>query len=161
MTRHESRRPSPNVTGPSIPEENLQKGQIESWGPARTSAIKGKRQTYVRMVVLADSHTKNILMKCFSVLSSTETGRIPIKLQTGEIVFWSEVEIRYAPRSSTPQAPSFSETNRVKLAAEVIQLRATESSNDFFSSKLFVGLCISAGSPILRLTLEKGGESQG
>ena len=85
-----------------------------------------KRKTHVRMLIFADSHTKNILMKCVSVLSSTATGRIPIKQQTGESFsvqgLGSEIEIQYAPRSSTPQARSFSERKRVTLAAEVVQV---------------------------------------
>jgi hypothetical protein len=41
MTRHESRRPSPKVTGPSVPDANLRKGQ--SLGRRRsTNTIKVK-----------------------------------------------------------------------------------------------------------------------
>jgi hypothetical protein len=63
-----------------------------------------------------------------------------------------EVEIRYAPRSSTPQAKSFRERKRVALAVEVVQVGIVESSKEFFSSKLFVG------PSILRMTLEQGEE---
>ena len=58
-----------------------------------------------------------------------------------------DVEIRYAPRSSTPQAKSFSESKRV--AMDVDQVGTTESSKEIFSSKLFVG------SSILRMALEQ------
>ena len=58
-----------------------------------------------------------------------------------------DVEIRYAPRSSTPQAKSFSESKRV--AMDVDQVGTTESSKENFSSKLFVG------SSILRMALEQ------
>ena len=64
-----------------------------------------------------------------------------------------DVEIRYAPRSSTPQAKSFSESKRVLLAIEVDQVGTSECSKEFFSSKLFV-----IGSSILRITLEQGEE---
>jgi hypothetical protein len=76
MTRHESRRPSPKVTGPSVPEAKLRKSQ--SVRP-RVPTNQGKRHTHDKMFILAESHTKNILMKYVSVLSSTATGRIPIK----------------------------------------------------------------------------------
>jgi hypothetical protein len=66
----------------------------------------------------------------------------------------SEVEKRYAPRSSTPQAKSFSERSRVKLAAKVVQVGATEPLYEDFSPGLFVGLRILAESPILRSMLE-------
>jgi hypothetical protein len=39
MTRHESRRPSPKVTGPSVPDANLRKSQSIGWP---TNAIEGK-----------------------------------------------------------------------------------------------------------------------
>ena len=58
-----------------------------------------------------------------------------------------DVEIRYAPRSSTPQAKSFSESKRV--AMDVDQVGTNESSKEIFSSKLFVG------SSILRMALEQ------
>ena len=60
----------------------------------------------------------------------------------------------YAPRSSTPQAKSFFERRRVRWAAEVIQPETgvTNSSNDCFSSELFVGSRILAGSSIVRST---------
>lgn len=125
------------------------------------------------MFVVADTHTKNILIKCVSVLSSTATGRIPIKCQERANAVrsilqraisdqgrpGSEVDIRYAPRSSTPQAKSFFERKRVTLAAEVVQVRVTESLNELFSTELFVELRIISWrilteSPILRLTLE-------
>jgi hypothetical protein len=62
-----------------------------------------------------------------------------------------KVEIRYTPLSSTPQAKSFPERERVALAAEVIQV---EPSDECTSSKLVVGLRIFADFPMLRLTLD-------
>ena len=62
------------------------------------------------------------------------------------------VEIRYAPRSSTPQAKSFSESERVAWAMELDQVGTPESPKYIFSSKLFVG------SSILRMALEQGEE---
>jgi hypothetical protein len=77
MMRHESRRPNPKAAGPKVPVENLQKR------PRILASIYRlklrKRQTHDRMFVLAENHKKKILMKLVSVLSSTSTGRIPIK----------------------------------------------------------------------------------
>src|SRR6267154_1449844 len=142
MTRHESRRPSPKVTGPSVPEANLRKSQIVR--PGVTSAVEQDRQTHDRMFIFADSHTKNILMKCVSVLSSMSTGRIPIEWKANQtnrsLISVDQVVrvkiIRYAPRSSTPQSKSLSEIRRVKLAAEVVLVGVTASSNIYFSSWL-------------------------
>ena len=113
------------------------------------------------MFVFADSHIKNILMNCVSVLSSMATGWIPIKWQEGEsnralisIDKVSEVEIRCAPRSSTPQAKSFSERKRVTHKIEEVRVGVTKSSNEFFSSKLFAEVRMLAGSSMLRLTVE-------
>jgi hypothetical protein len=41
------------------------------------------------------------------------------------------------------EAESFSETNRVTLATEVVQVGVTESLNELFSTELLVGLRIS------------------
>ena len=79
ITRHESRRPSPKDTGPSVPAENLRIKIKPSLIIRLTDAIKGKRgRTHDRIFVFADSHMKNILTKCVSVLSSTATGWIPV-----------------------------------------------------------------------------------
>jgi hypothetical protein len=81
MTRHESRRPSPKVTGPSVPDANLRK-RAKSRAGLRTQLRE--RNTHDKMFIFADIHMKNILMKCVSVLSSTATGWIPIKWQARE-----------------------------------------------------------------------------
>ncbi len=81
ITRHESRRPSPKVTGPSVPAANLQNSQ--SLRPTLRTQLR-KRNTNDKMFVFADNHIKNILMKCVSVLSSTATGRIPIQWEAIE-----------------------------------------------------------------------------
>jgi hypothetical protein len=57
-----------------------------------------------------------------------------------------EINIRYTPLSSTPQAESFSETNRVTLATEVVQVGVIESLSELFSTEFFVGLRILAES---------------
>jgi hypothetical protein len=80
MTRHKSRRPSPKDTGPSVPAENLRIKIKPSLIVSLTDAIKGKcGHTHDSIFVFADSHMKNILMKCVSVLSSTATGWIPVR----------------------------------------------------------------------------------
>ena len=129
------------------------------------------------MFIFADNHTKNILMKCVSVLSSTSTGWIPIKWQIVRVGFavsrgtffnqdrrGFEVNIQYAPRVSTPQPRSFSEIRLVKLGAEVVQVgvSASKFSNEssFFTSGIMLGLSIFTGFFILRSTLRLGGESQ-
>lgn len=67
----------------------------------------------------------------------------------------SEVEIRYAPRTSTPQDLNFSERKRVTLMAEV---GVGTSSNKFFSSELLIEPCLFSESSIpgfvLRLEAE-------
>jgi hypothetical protein len=75
MTRHESRRPSPKVTGPNDPDAKLRKRVTSS---RLTRAIR-RKDTHGSMFIFADNHTKNILMKCDSVLSLTSTGWIPNK----------------------------------------------------------------------------------
>jgi hypothetical protein len=79
ITRHESRRPNPKVTGPRLPEANLQYEEAKLWVPGHLRHQGKGQETYERMFVFADTHTKNILIKCVSVLSSTATGRIPIR----------------------------------------------------------------------------------
>ncbi len=102
------------------------------------------------MFIFADNHTKNIFIKCDSVLSPTSTGWIPIKWKVVQVEFAAspgpfsnqdrqrfEVNIQYAPRVSTPQFKSFSEIARVKSVADVVQVGGTafKSSNEsnFFS----------------------------
>lgn len=162
MTRHESRRPSSKATGPSVPVANLPK--------CRHQRNQGKRHTHDKMFVFADSHIKNILIKCVSVLSSTEMGWIPIKWRTSEcgsryggehslirIDQVSEVEIRYAPRASTPQDKSFSERKRVALEAGA---GVRTCSNEFLSPELFVEPSLFSESSIvgLKLRLEAEGK---
>ena len=77
MTRHESRRPSPKVTGPNEPDAKLRK-RAKSYVP--TYEKHQGKGTHGSMFIFADNHTKNILMKCVSVLSSMLTGWIPIKV---------------------------------------------------------------------------------
>jgi hypothetical protein len=77
MTRHESRRPSPKVTGPNEPDANLRK-RSNHW--SRPTRANKRKDTHGSMFIFADNHTKNILTKCVSVLSSTSTGWIPIKI---------------------------------------------------------------------------------
>jgi hypothetical protein len=132
------------------------------------------------MFIFADNHTKNILMKCVSVLSSMSTGWIPIKWQFVRVGFAvSRGNIRlirvdqdsrsicdYAPRVSTPHFRSFSEIEWVNLVAEVVQVGGSGSKFlnglKFFSRGLMVELLIFAGFFILqsKSTSKWGGEER-
>jgi hypothetical protein len=102
------------------------------------------------MFIFADNHTKNIFIKCVSVLSPTLTGWIPIKLKVVQVEFAAfprsfsnqdrprfKVNVQYAPRVSTPQLNNFSEITRVKSVAEAIQVGGTafkfSNESKFFS----------------------------
>jgi hypothetical protein len=127
------------------------------------------------MFIFADNHTKKILMKCVSVLSSTSTGWIPIKWQIVRVGFAAsrgtffnqgrpgfEVNMQYAPRVSTPQSKSFSEIVCVKLVAEVVQVVgsaskfSTRNESKLFPWGLMVELFISAVFFLLQSTLRWG-----
>src|SRR6266403_4464664 len=69
ITRHESRRPSPKVTGPRVPEANLRRSQSVGPKPGYERNYKVKKHTHDRMFVFPDNHRRNIFMKCVSVLS--------------------------------------------------------------------------------------------
>ena len=83
MTRHESRRPSPKATGPSVPVENL-RTQSSVTDRLSDASDPGENGTDATMFVFTDTHIKNILIKCVSVLSSTATGWMPVQWQVPE-----------------------------------------------------------------------------
>ena len=70
ITKHESRSPSPNTAGPSVPAENLDDVllfKLSTRGP----------WTNERILKFMANQTKNILLYCVSVLCSGRTGTIP------------------------------------------------------------------------------------
>lgn len=86
ITRQESRRSSPKATGPNVPVENL-RAVKPNHGDQPASASQENRGTHDRMFVFAESQIKKILIKRVSVLSSTGTGLIPVKLAGARIRF--------------------------------------------------------------------------
>jgi hypothetical protein len=76
IAKHDSLRLSAKVVGPRVPKANLRKKPNLVTRPVDTSETREER-THGTIVVFAESHKKNILTKCVSVLSSSSTGWMP------------------------------------------------------------------------------------
>ena len=64
MVRHASRSPNPNITGPNVPEENLEKknktGKLNKRN--KSSLRKPKNKTYERILTFMEKNIKKILL---------------------------------------------------------------------------------------------------
>ena len=62
MVRHASRSPNPNITGPNVPEENLEKKRGKLNKINRSSLRKPKNKTYERILTFMEKNMKKILL---------------------------------------------------------------------------------------------------
>lgn len=63
MVRHASRSPNPNITGPNVPEENLEKKKRGKLNKINKSSLrKPKNKTYERILTFMEKNMKKILL---------------------------------------------------------------------------------------------------